>query len=89
MTIRAYKMDLTIRKAESPLEALLDRELESYEPHLIYRVRVGPRAFGLPDKDSDEVERGIYLPPAEWHWSLQPLPEQIEFKRVQEGKPSF
>ena len=28
----------------------------------------------------------MYLPPAEWHWSLQPLPEQIEFKRTADGR---
>ena len=39
----------------------------------------------MADENSDEDERGVYLPPAEWHWSLQAPPEQIEFKRTAEG----
>jgi predicted nucleotidyltransferase len=27
----------------------------------------------------------VLVPPAEWHWSLQPLPEQVEFERPAEG----
>lgn len=41
--------------------------------------------MALPTRGSDVDERGVYLPPAEWHWSLQPLPEQVEFKRLADG----
>jgi hypothetical protein len=47
-------------------------------PYVIYRVAVGSRAFGLSTEESDEDRRGVYLPPAEWHWSLFKPPEQVE-----------
>jgi hypothetical protein len=52
--------------------------------HLILRVIVGSRAFGLDDGDSDTDRRGIYLAPAELHWSLYGVPEQIENEQEQE-----
>ncbi len=45
---------------------------------VIYRCVVGSRAFGLDTEDSDTDRRGIYLPPAELHWSLYGVPEQLE-----------
>ena len=45
---------------------------------VIYRCVVGSRAFGLDTEDSDVDRRGIYLPPAELHWSLYGVPEQLE-----------
>src|SRR5438477_73705 len=46
--------------------------------HVIYRCIVGSRAYGLDDDESDTDRRGIYLPPAELHWSLSGVPEQLE-----------
>ncbi|MBA3935966.1 MAG: nucleotidyltransferase domain-containing protein [Planctomycetes bacterium] len=46
--------------------------------HIIYRCVMGSRAFGLDDDASDTDRRGCYLPPAELHWSLYGVPEQIE-----------
>lgn len=80
--VRAKRNDLTVLRTDAPEGKLGDRELSAYEPHLIYLVTVGSQAYGLADAQSDHDERGVYLPPAEWHWSLQPLPEQIEFKRT-------
>src|SRR5262249_11190098 len=51
---------------------------------VIYRVVVGSRAFGLDQEDSDWDRRGIYLPPAERHWSLAGVPEQLENEATQE-----
>jgi predicted nucleotidyltransferase len=45
---------------------------------VIYRVVVGSRAFGLSTESSDEDRRGVYLSPADWHWSLTKPPEQVE-----------
>jgi predicted nucleotidyltransferase len=45
---------------------------------VVYRVMVGSRAFGLSTESSDEDRRGVYLPPADWHWSLSKPPEQVE-----------
>lgn len=45
---------------------------------VIYRCVIGSRAYGLDHADSDTDRRGIYLPPAELHWSLYGVPEQLE-----------
>ena len=45
---------------------------------MIYRCLVGSRAYGLDVEGSDVDRRGIYLPPAELHWSLYGVPDQID-----------
>jgi predicted nucleotidyltransferase len=47
-------------------------------PYVFLQVVVGSHAFGLSTPESDEDRRGIYLPPAAWHWSLRKPPEQVE-----------
>ena len=45
---------------------------------VIYRCVVGSRAYGLDGAESDTDRRGIYLPPAELHWSLfRPLTQTM------------
>jgi predicted nucleotidyltransferase len=51
---------------------------------VIYRCVIGSRAYGLDDSDSDTDRRGIYLPPADLHWSLYGVPEQLEDDDAQE-----
>jgi uncharacterized protein len=58
-------------------------EYNLYE-HVIYRCVVGSRAYGLEDDASDTDLRGIYLPPADLHWSLYGIPEQLEQNETQE-----
>jgi uncharacterized protein len=58
-----------------------DHNLNDY---VIYRCIVGSKAFGLDDENSDTDYRGIYLPPAELHWSLYGVPEQLEDKKREE-----
>ena len=58
-------------------------ELNLYD-YVIYRCVVGSRAFGLDNKNSDTDLRGIYLPPADIHWSLYGIPEQLENDANQE-----
>lgn len=45
---------------------------------VIYRCVVGSRAFGLETEESDTDRRGIYLPPADLHWSLYGVPDQLK-----------
>lgn len=52
--------------------------------HLIYRCVIGSRAYGLDVEDSDTDYRGVFLPPAELHWSLYGAPPQIERPETQE-----
>jgi hypothetical protein len=60
--------------------------LEEYDlqRHVIYRCIVGSRAYGLDDSSSDTDRRGIYLPPAELHWSLYGVPEQLDYNATEE-----
>ncbi|MDP9378564.1 MAG: nucleotidyltransferase domain-containing protein [Chloroflexota bacterium] len=64
------------------------RSLASDDPDLygyvILRCVVGSRAYGLDEDGSDTDRRGLYLPPAELHWSLMGVPEQLENEEMQE-----
>jgi predicted nucleotidyltransferase len=59
-------------------------EYDLYQ-HVIYRCVVGSRAYGLDDDASDTDRRGVYLPPAEMHWSLYGVPEQLENPETEEA----
>lgn len=86
--------EITLRRHEFTIRKHFQREgLEPTEDWLadfnlydsvIYRCVVGSRAYGLDDENSDTDRRGIYLPPAELHWSLYGIPEQLENKPAQE-----
>jgi uncharacterized protein len=78
--------ELSIRKhfqkeGLQPGDFLADYDLDQF---VIYRCVVGSKAYGLDDENSDIDRRGIYLPPAELHWSLYGIPEQLEHKIEQE-----
>lgn len=79
--------ELSIRKQEQtgvmgdPGEILRDHDLYA---HVVYRCVVGSRAYGLQNDASDVDLRGVYLPPAELHWSLYGVPEQLENPAAEE-----
>jgi predicted nucleotidyltransferase len=52
---------------------------------VIYRCVIGSQAYGLAEAESDVDRRGIYLPPADAHWSLYGVPEQLENEAMQEA----
>lgn len=52
---------------------------------VIFRCVIGSRAYGLDDEESDIDRRGIFLPPADLHWSLFSVPEQLENDATQEA----
>lgn len=58
---------------------------EDWTRYIIYRCVVGSQAYGLAGEESDQDRRGIYLPPADLHWSLYGVPEQIENDPTQEA----
>lgn len=62
-----------------------DDAMDEYElmQCVIYRCIVGSRAYGLEVDESDVDRRGIYLPPADMHWSLYGVPEQLENDEAQ------
>ena len=51
---------------------------------VILRCVVGSRAYGLDREGSDTDRRGVYLPPAELHWSLAGAPPQLQNEATQE-----
>jgi uncharacterized protein len=51
---------------------------------VIYRCVIGSLAYGLAGEGSDIDRRGFYLPPADLHWSLFDLPEQLESRETEE-----
>jgi uncharacterized protein len=85
--VNLKRLEFSIRKhfqkagLDSPPSLLADLNLFN---HVIYRCIVGSRAYGLDGAESDTDRRGIYLPPAQIHWSLYGVPEQIEHKQEQE-----
>ena len=81
------RRDLTIRKGVAR-QGLRDAVARAGEPpldaYVILRCVVGSRAYGLDGPGSDTDRRGIYLPPADLHWSLDGVPEQLENDATQE-----
>lgn len=60
------------------------RAFEHLHEFVIYRCVVGSRAYGLDTEKSDTDRRGIYLPPADLHWSLYGVPEQLDTPETEE-----
>ena len=52
---------------------------------VIFQCIIGSQAYGLADDASDIDRRGFYLPPAELHWSLYGVPDQLECHETQEA----
>lgn len=69
--------ELLVRRGDHTVEAAATAGPD-VAPFVVYRVMVGSRAFGLSTESSDEDRRGVYLPPADWNWSLSKPPEQVE-----------
>jgi hypothetical protein len=70
------------RSTDNPASSVAHRQLFD---RVFFRCVIGSRAYGLDDADSDTDRRGIYLPPADLHWSLYGVPEQLEDDDAQEA----
>jgi hypothetical protein len=74
-----HRAELSIRKVYQRDGLQLEQpSMPELERAIIYRCVIGSRAYGLDDDASDTDRRGIFLPPADLHWSLGGVPEQIE-----------
>lgn len=82
----ADRREFSIRKhmQQEVLRPPTPHSAASLSGYVIYRCVVGSRAYGLDGPGSDADRRGIYLPPAEAHWSLGGVPEQLENEATQE-----
>ncbi|HLY41915.1 MAG TPA: nucleotidyltransferase domain-containing protein [Terracidiphilus sp.] len=78
-TVRRQEFSLLKHVKNGPLGDS-ERALKEYDLYefVIYRCVVGSQAYGLSHEGSDVDRRGIYLPPADLHWSLYGVPEQLE-----------
>ena len=86
--------EVSLRRQELSIHKHVQREdleavgavLGDYDLYecVIYRCVLGSHAYGLAHEASDVDRRGIYLPPAELHWSLFGVPEQLEDKQSDE-----
>lgn len=63
---------------------VVEKQCNLYD-RVIFRCVIGSKAYGLDTAESDTDRRGIYLPPADLHWSLYGVPEQLENEETQEA----
>ena len=82
----ANRRDFSIKKHFQNEQSGIVSKWEDFQlfDYVFYRCVVGSRAYGLETIDSDVDRRGIYLPPADLHWSMFGVPEQIENKETEE-----
>ena len=78
VSFRLKFAELLVRRVDHSVEATATAGPD-VSAFVVYRVMVGSRAFGLSTESSDEDRRGVFLPPADWNWSLTKPPEQVEF----------
>src|SRR5581483_11226096 len=83
-TANLYRSQFSIRKDYQRNALEFETADDDLDQYVIYRCVVGSRAYGLDTEQSDTDRRGIYLPPAEIHLSLQGVPEQLENNENQE-----
>src|SRR4051812_19121275 len=72
------------KESEIGDSAMMALRCNLYE-RVIYRCVIGSQAYGLAGEGSDIDRRGIYLPPADLHWSLYGVPDQLENDETQEA----
>lgn len=84
-SVRRHQFSLLKHLKNGPLGDcdLVLKEYDLYD-FVIYRCVVGSQAYGLSNEESDTDRRGIYLPPADLHWSIYGVPEQLENAQAEE-----
>jgi uncharacterized protein len=91
-TFTLPRRQLVVRRTLMTAELdMLAPESVNWAEYIIYRVRIGSRAYGLEGAESDEESlRSVFLPPAMLHWSLHKPMEQIEQQRpAHKGAPGM
>ncbi|WP_341730675.1 nucleotidyltransferase domain-containing protein [Microcoleus sp. EPA2] len=85
ISLRRHELSIRKQFQSEGLQSKADflAEYNLYDS-VIYRCIVGSKAYGLDNAQSDTDRRGIYLPPANLHWSLYGIPEQLENKQNDE-----
>jgi uncharacterized protein len=85
-TLRRDQLTMLAKFKEAALgdPSVSAAQIDLYQ-RVIYRCVIGSQAYGLSNEQSDVDRRGVYLPPAELHWSLYGVPEQLENDETQEA----
>lgn len=83
-SLRQNELIMLAKFKEGEIETVSRRQDVELLDRVILRCVIGSRAYGLNTVDSDIDYRGIYLPPADRHWSLSGVPEQLECHETQE-----
>jgi uncharacterized protein len=85
-SLRRDQVTMLARYKESEIgdTAVTALRCNLYE-RVIYRCVIGSQAYGLAGEGSDIDRRGVYLPPADLHWSLYGVPDQLENDAAQEA----
>jgi hypothetical protein len=80
------RSEFSIRKHYQRTDIAENTEIneESLYRGIILKVVVGSRTYGLERDESDTDIRGVFVPPANLHWSLFGVPEQLEREATQE-----
>lgn len=80
--IRRSSFELYVQSKNGDLDrdVGISDNVTRYEQYNVYKCIIGSKAYGLANEDSDDDIRGVYLPPASWHWSIYGVPDQIECK---------
>ena len=74
---------VTLARFQEPERAGSQTRADLFE-RVFYRCIIGSRAYGLESIESDTDYRGVFLPPADRHWSLYGVPDQIDRPEKQE-----
>ena len=84
-SLRQHELDLLARSLEGDIaDADVVAQRHNLYDRVFYRCVIGSQAYGLAGDESDVDRRGVYLPPADLHWSLYGVPEQLENQVTQE-----
>jgi uncharacterized protein len=81
---RDVKQLATVKEGEIGNTAITVANNDLFQ-FVIFKCVIGSRAYGLEGEDSDTDRRGFFLPPADLHWSLYGVPEQLENEETQEA----
>jgi hypothetical protein len=82
--LKRSEVEMLARFKEGEIGVHAVAHADLYE-RVIYGCVIGSQAYGLADTESDVDRRGIYVPPADLHWSLYGVPEQLENDGTQEA----
>ncbi len=84
VSLQRHELSVFSRFQEEGLQQVGGTGSPDLFSYVAYRCVVGSRAYGLDEEGSDFDRRGFYLPPADLHWSLGGVPEQLERDETQE-----